>query len=151
MIEENGYGVYLYTDDSENRLDAVVVPGNRSMLHVSAPGESDTCPPIRRTVGRDFEVRGLPEVTENTIADREELNDELETIREDRLRARRRGRVKGLQGIGTPILSRETDEVLGAISVYRPADQNIEALVEKGLNPLSQAKNTIEITHTYHG
>jgi len=59
--------------------------------------------------------------------------------------------VKGLQGIGTPILSRETDEVLGAISVYRPADQNIEALVEKGLNPLSQAKNTIEITHTYHG
>lgn len=150
MIEENGYGVYLYTDDSENSLDAVVLPGNRSMLHVSAPGKAILAHLAADKRNKILKAQGLPKVTQNTITDMETLHDELEEIRDVGYAIDDEEGVRGLQGIGAPILSQESDEILGAISIYRPADQNIETLVEETVNPLSQSKNTIEITYTYH-
>jgi DNA-binding IclR family transcriptional regulator len=145
MIEENDYGIYVYTAPGEHLQQIVVPIGTHSPLYASAPGKSilANMDPERRE--EIIERYPLKNITENTITDTERLREELQTVREREYALDHEEGMLGLQGIAKTIQSRDTGDVLGAISVYGPSGRaNMEYLQGEVLKALERATNIIE-------
>lgn len=145
MVEEDDYGIYVYTAPGEHLQQVIVPIGTHTPLYVSAPGKAILAhlPSDRRQ--RIIENYPLKQVTENTITDRQQLKEALKEIREIGYSLDNEEGMKGLQGIAKPIISRQDDEILGAISVYGPSGRaNLEFLKGEALKSLERAANVIE-------
>lgn len=145
MIEENDYGIYVYTAPGDHLQQVIVPIGTHTPLHVSAPGKAILAhlPAERRD--NLIDVYPLKQVTENTITNADRLRDELEKIKKRGHALDNEEGKRGLQGIAKPVISREDESVLGAISVYGPSGRaNMEFLQEEALKPLERAVNVIE-------
>lgn len=145
MVEENDYGIYVYTALGRHLQQIVVPAGTHSPLYFSAPGKAilANLPQERR----EYLIETYPPkpITENTITDSERFKEELADIRDRGYALDNEEGTKGLQGIAKPILSRDTDEVLGAICVYGPSGRaNMEFLQGEVLKALERAANIIE-------
>jgi len=116
--EEFGRGVYLYQAQGEYAVNLDTHVGYRIRLHNIAVGKAIFAHLTQEHIDEIINTWGLPQATENTITDREELLEELESVREQGYAVDNEERTKGLACIGAPILV--DDEVLGAISVSAP-------------------------------
>lgn len=144
MIEESDYGIYVYTAPGEYLQQVVVPIGTHTPLYVSAPGKAIFAHlPIARQRSL-LEKYPLKQITENTITDVDEFREVLENIRERGYATDNEEGMRGLQGIAKPLISREDETVLGAISVYAPSGRaNMEFLREEALKSLERAANVI--------
>lgn len=149
MIEEEGYGVYLYTAEGENDLTLVSSLGVRTPLHVSAPGKALLAFMPRNRVDNIVSERGLESATDETVTSESDLHDQRETIRERGYSLDREEGIKGLYGIATPVVERSNDSILGAISLYTAADTSIDQFKRSTVDDLLKTKNKIEINLTY--
>lgn len=145
MVTEGEIGVYVYTAPGDHLQQVIVPIGTHTRLHVSAPGKAILAhlpeEQRRKLMTDDY----LKPVTDQTITDPETLRAELEEIREAKQALDNEEGQEGLQGIAKPIFSRETGEVLGAISVYGPSGRaNMEFLRGEALKSLERAANVIE-------
>lgn len=116
--EENGKGVYLHQARGEYAVNLDTYVGYRIRLHNIAIGKAILSHLSRERIDEIVDTWGLPQATENTITEKQELLDELETVREQGYAVDDEERTKGLACIGAPILA--DDQVLGAISVSAP-------------------------------
>jgi DNA-binding IclR family transcriptional regulator len=145
MVEEGDFGIYVYIAPGEHLRQVIVPIGTHTPLYVSAPGKAILAHfPIERREAF-MKTYTLKQVTENTIADPDNLRDELSTIRSRGHALDYEEGMRGLQGIAKPVISRNDDGVLGAISIYGPSGRaNMEFLKGEALKSLERAANVIE-------
>lgn len=149
MIEEDGYGVYLYTAEGDDTIRKLAPDGTATKLHVTAPGKAILAS-VSEKHRRDIVNRhGLEARTEKTITDVDTLNDELETIRSQGYATDEEEAIEGLQGIAAPILPRDGGTVHGAISVYGPATRQMEHYTEATLDELLRVVNIVQVEMRY--
>lgn len=117
ITNEHGYGVYVRIAEGTQSVNTGASLGRRRLvLHATAAGKSILAHLPDDAVEEVIDRRGLPEITEHTITDRDELEAEFETIREQGYATNREEHIKGLRAIAAPVKNPE-GEVLGAISI----------------------------------
>lgn len=150
LTQENGKGIILYQSERGQARTDKSYTGQRPYLHCTAGGKAILAELPRERVDEILEQHGLPEVTKNTITDRERLFDELEQARESGYTVEEEEWVIGVSCIGTTI----TDEdgfVLGAISIVKPLTEVGAATFDTADTEklLRQAVETIETNIEY--
>lgn len=117
ITNEHGYAVYVRIGEGKHAVSTGSEPGrSRVMLHASAAGKAILAHLPSNRVERILDKRGLPEFTENTITDRDELYDELEHIREEGYAFNREEHIRGLRAVAAPVHGPD-EKVLGSVSV----------------------------------
>jgi len=148
MVEEDGMGVYLYRSFGEKAVDLNLYAGTRADLHNQALGKAILAHLPSERVDAIIDSRGLPASTENTIVDREDLEADLELIREQGNAVDNEELTRGLMCIAAPIQGE--DGVLGAISISAPKsrmsdDEYKERIQSKVMN----TANVVELQIRY--
>jgi DNA-binding IclR family transcriptional regulator len=119
MVENGGFGIYLKVARSDDALNLESYSRRREYLHCTAAGKAILAFESEQKVNNVIETHGLVGFTERTITTREQLNEDLERIRDDGYSFDDEERLDGLRCVAAPLLSEEED-VLGAISVSGP-------------------------------
>lgn len=150
LYEEHGLGVYLYRARGENAVTLDTHTGKRRYLHNTALGKAILAHMPEERIEEILSHHGLPEETERTITDRDELYAELETVQERGYAYCNQERVEGLQCVAVPLVSRADGHILGAISIAGPTTRMTDERVkEEILEKLLRAANVIEINVNY--
>lgn len=143
MVEEHGLGVFLYKAEGDDAVELDTHSGMRVPLQTTAMGKCIMAHLPEERVHEILDRDGMPQITENTITDRGELFDELETIRERDYALDREERIKGMQCVAAPI---KVDDVMSAISVSGPTHRlNGERFQETIPNMVLRAANVTEV------
>ncbi len=153
--EQHGLGVNLYKVSGEKAVgsDYQVNKLQRAdYLHFSATGKAILAHLPRERVEWIVDRYGLPSKTESTITDREDLFEELETIRERGYSLNDEEEITGLQAIGAPVTNRH-GRVLGSISVSGPVrrmkrSEYHEQLIEEVVNTANVIEVNINMEET---
>ena len=121
VVEEHGKLVYLLTATGENPSTTPSRIGSRRPLHATACGKAILAHMTDERVTEILDRHGMESRTERTITDRDQLADELETVREDGYAVNDEELIPGLIAFGVPIVV--DDEILGAVGVSGPSHQ----------------------------
>jgi DNA-binding IclR family transcriptional regulator len=149
MIEEHGLGVFLYRAQGPEAVQLDTHAGMRVPLQTTALGKAILANRPREEVEGILDRRGLPRVTEQTITDRAELFEELETIRERGYAYDDEERVKGMRCVAAPIIG-DDESAIAAISVSGPKSKmRDEQFSEEIPQRLLRSANVIEVNLTY--
>jgi DNA-binding IclR family transcriptional regulator len=149
LVEEHGRGVYVHRDTGDRAVKVDSYTGHRVYLHNTALGKAILAHLSAENVERILDRHGLPETTPRTITDRDELFDELETIRDAGVAFDREERLEGLMCVAAPIVSRDGG-VEGAISISGPTSRMRGERIESELPDLLRSSvNVIELNITY--
>lgn len=147
MIEEQGVGVLLYIARGERALNLGVSEGYRMRLPTNAPGKAILARMPRSKVERILDRHGLPQLTEATITDREELYERLETVQDQGYALDLGERVEGVRAVSVPITTR--NEVHGAITLSGTTNRMQEEQLTGTLpDLLAQSTDDIEVQYT---
>lgn len=150
LVEEHGLGVYLYRAQGENAVTLDTHTGKRRYLHNTALGKVILAHMNKERVEEILDQHGLPRATENTITNREDLYEELDTIRERGFAYCNQERVEGLQCVAVPLMSCSDKRVLGTISIAGPTTRMKGNRIDSTIpDKLLQAANVIEINVNY--
>lgn len=120
MVEENGYGVYIYQTKGKRAVKTDSHTGTRVLLHGTAVGKSYLAFLPDERVAEILDETGLPAITSETITDRDELLAELETVRQRGVAFNDEEKTVGMRAVGAPIRRTDTGEAIGAISFSAP-------------------------------
>lgn len=121
FIEEHGRGIYLLNFEGRRAVTTSGYPGKRAHLHYLAGGKTILAHLPEHRVEEIIDRHGLPARTEETITTREELYEEIETIREQGFAFNDEEEVAHVRAVGAPILLGGT--IIGAISVAGPVNR----------------------------
>jgi len=117
-VEEYGYCITIYRNQGEQAVNSRHV-GMRTSLHATAVGRSILAHLPAERVERIIDRHGLPQLTEKTIDNRDDLHDELETIRERGYAFDDEEVLQGLRCVAAPVHT-TSGGTIGAISVSGP-------------------------------
>jgi len=149
VVEEHGRVVYLVMEQGENAVNIDTYVGKREYLHSTAVGKAILAHLPEESIDRIVETHGMAAQTENTITDRDALDDELEQVRSDGVALDLEENSKGLRCVASPVLDPD-GAVLGATSVSGPTTRFQGDWFEDRLPELvKQISNVIEINVTY--
>ncbi|MFB6251963.1 MAG: IclR family transcriptional regulator [Halobellus sp.] len=119
-VEENGLGRYLRPEvDATTAVDNYFTVGERMYLHTTAAGKAILANYSEARVDVIIDRWGLPEQTEQTITSREQLQSELEDVRNRGYALNRGEDQEGVYAIGQAA-KKQSGAVLGAISIAGP-------------------------------
>jgi len=148
MIEENNYGVVLYTATGERAVQVDIHDGDISRLHTTAPGKAILANISSERAEAIIDHYELTARTPHTITEKSEIFEELDDIREQGYAIDREELFEGMQGVGRPIVV--GDNVIGAISVYGPTGRMDESkITEKVSDMVLETVNVIEVSLKY--
>lgn len=122
VVEEHGERVYVFTHTGPNAVKTDATIGKRGPLHTTASGKAILANLAPERLDGVLGAEPFERMTPNTIVDRESLDAELETIREQGYAFNEQESTDGLRAVGVPI-DREDGTVLGAISLSGPANR----------------------------
>ena len=147
MIEEHGYGVFLYTAEGDRAVRLDTQAGMHIPLQSSALGKCIFSALSDDEVHEILDKVGMPRITKRTIVDRDELFEELEQIREQGYAFDIGERVEGMKCVAAPV---KCDEIIGAISVSGPTSRLTgDRFTEELPSLVTRAANVIEINLKY--
>jgi len=149
MIEEHGLGVFLYKARGPDAVQLDTHAGMRVPLQTTALGKTIMAFRPRSEVESYLDRHGLPEVTERTITDSEELFETLDQVRERGYAYDDEERVKGMRCLAAPITDQD-ERAIAAVSVSGPksrmqGDRFSDEIPEQIL----RSANVIEVNLTY--
>jgi DNA-binding IclR family transcriptional regulator len=117
-VEEHGLAHYLYQQRGRKAVKTDSHLGSERHLHSTAVGKAILAylddPAIEAVIDR----HGLPAFTEHTITERDELQEELQSIRDLGIAFDRSEQIDGIQCVAAPIV--ENGSAIGALSVAGP-------------------------------
>lgn len=149
MVEEHGLGIFLYKAKGDDAVNLDTHPGMRVPLQTTALGKTILAHTPREDVEAIVDEHGLPQVTEQTITDREVLFDELDAVREQGYATDDEERVEGMRCIAAPILDQH-DDVIAAVSVSGPMSRMHDSRFEDDIpRRVLSAANVVEVNMTY--
>jgi IclR family acetate operon transcriptional repressor len=117
---DRGKSIYLYQVRGADAVTTDSYLGIRLPLHCTATGKAMLAYMEREQVEEIIDQEGLPEQTENTITDPEQLFEELNQIQDRRVALDNEERILGMRGIASPVIKRDSGEVMGALSITGP-------------------------------
>jgi DNA-binding IclR family transcriptional regulator len=123
VVEERGFGVYIYQAAGQNAVGLDAHIGRRLRMHCTGVGKALLAHLPAERVDRIVDFHGLPEESENTITDRDELKAELEVVRERGFAFDEGERHEALRCVAAPILDRNQQHPHAAISVAGPTSR----------------------------
>lgn len=148
LIEEFGRGVYLDLVKGDRGIDDTYhLEGLEAgeYLHVSAAGKAYLAELPERRIDEIIAEHGLPRFTKCTITTREELIDDLETIRERGYSLNDQEQVLKARSVGAAIQTNDGEPV-GAISVSGPIKRLTEDRIKNEIGEKVMEKaNLIEL------
>ena len=149
MVEEAGYGVYLYQTMGSDAVRTDSHIGMRISLHATAAGKAYLAHLPANEVDDIIDSVGLRSYTDSTITNPEELLERLDQIRERGHAFDHGERVTGVRCVAVPIQA-DDGEVLGAISVSSPEQRMDEARFEEELvDRMKNMARVIGLNTTY--
>lgn len=150
VVEEYGRGVHLYRSGGENALQYSEYTGYRGYLHNTAAGKSILASLPEDRVKQIVDYHGLEETAENTIADYDDLREELAEVRERGIAFDDEESLNGCRCVGAPITNKAENDVLGAISVSGPKRRMQSKRFKQDLpEAIQDAANVIEVKTSY--
>lgn len=117
---DRGKSVYLYQVRGADAVTTDSYLGIRLPLHCTATGKAMLAYMDRDQAEQILSQEGLPEQTENTITDPEQLFEEFDQIRDRRVAFDDEERILGMRGIASPVIERGSGAVIGALSITGP-------------------------------
>lgn len=148
MAVEHGLGFHVYKAQGPEAVAEAFHDLNLEKpyhLHHSAIGKAALAYLPEQRIEAIIEEYGLPQWTENTITDPEELHEELRRTRERGYAINDEEEVNGLRAVGAPIQT-STLGLVGAVSVSGPASRIKGEVFEEELpETVRQAANVIEL------
>lgn len=149
MIEENGLGVLISLDEGDEAINIDAFRGVRMPLHTVAPGKAILAQSPRERVDEILDRHGLEPMTRNTIADRDELYEELDRIRERGYAIDVGERMSGMTCIAAPVLDMN-DEVQASVCVCSPSYRiDDEPSLEEVAKAVQRSANVIQVNLDY--
>ena len=149
LIEEHGRGIFLYKSRGPDAVQLDTHAGMRVHLQTTALGKTIMAHRPREEVDGIIDRHGLPQVTERTITDRDELYDELDEIAERGYAYDDEERVKGMRCVAAPITNNE-GRAIAAISVSGPKSRmRGQQFREEVPDLILSSANVIEVNLTY--
>ena len=149
MIEEHGLGVFLYRSRGPDAVRLDTHSGMRVTLQTTALGKTIMAFRPRAEVEEILDRHGLPEVTANTISDRDELFDTLDQVRERGYAYDDEERVKGMRCVAAPITD-EDGRAIAAVSVSGPKSRMREERFTSDIpDQILRSVNVIEVNMTH--
>jgi DNA-binding IclR family transcriptional regulator len=122
MVAEQGRGYYLYKSGGSDAVESgAYTMGSRWHLNATASGKMVLAHMDPDRLDEVIETHGLTSMTPNTITDREELEAELETIRERGFAVDEEESAVGIRGVAAAVQG--LDGVIGTVSVSGPASR----------------------------
>ncbi len=125
ITEQHGLGFVLYLQRGENAIESSYsnqMERKTLGLHHLAAGKAILSRLPKERVEEIIDRHGLQQRTENTITNREDLFEEIETVRERGYAYNVEEEVDGLRAIGAAINGPD-GEVLGAVSLSGPRNR----------------------------
>jgi len=149
MIEEHGRGVFLYKVRGSKAVQLDTHAGKRVPLQTTAMGKTILAYQPRDEVEEIFDRHGLPQITEHTITDREELFDVLAEIRERGYAYDDEERVNGMRCVAAPITDGD-NRAIAAISVSGPKSRlSGDSFTDELPDTVLRSTNVIEVNLAY--
>ncbi|WP_408960396.1 IclR family transcriptional regulator [Natrinema sp. 74] len=143
--EEHGRAVYLHKTGGDRAVQTASSVGKREYLHCISLGKAILAHYPRERVEEIIDRHGLPEYTPQTITSRDDLFDELETIRERGYAFDDEEKIEGLRCVAAPVKASEND-VLGAVSISGPSSRMTGDRYREELpDMVTRSANVIEI------
>jgi DNA-binding IclR family transcriptional regulator len=137
-VEEHGRGVYLSRNAGDHSKWRHEQTGERFYLHATAAGKVLLAHLPDERVDEIIDRWGLPALTENTITDREELERELESVREQGVAYNREEEIEGIRAVSAPV-DDPSIEGVGSLSANGPAHRLADESVGDDLAETLQA------------
>lgn len=149
-VEEHGRAVYLYYARSDKGVKTDAHPGIPLYMHCTATGKALLAHLPEKRIAEIIDRHGLPEMTEQTITDEQTLFKELEDIRERGVAFGDQERMDGMRGVSAPIKDRETNALLGVMTVAGPTKRiQDERFREELPELLERTTKIIEVELSY--
>jgi len=149
LTEEHGRGIYLNRQSGEQAVKVDSYTGQRVYLHNTALGKAILAHLPRERTDAILDTHGMPATTDKTITDRDQLYEELETIREDGVAFDDQERISGLRCVAVPIIG-QNDSVKGAISLSGPLSRiGTDRFRTEFPKRLKDTVNIVELNVTY--
>lgn len=148
MIEEHGYGVYLMQSKGQKAVRTRGRVGKRTTMHDIAAGKAILAHLPEPRVEAIIDKFGLPERTENTITDPENLYEELEHIRESGYATNEGETIQKVRAVASPIV--QNGDIWGSIGVAGPKHRlSGDRFTHELPNVVLEASETISLDLTY--
>jgi len=148
MVEHDGLGIFLLKQKGPESVQLDTYDGKEVHLHTTAMGKAILAEMSDEKRRQILDRRGLPGVTENTITDRETLQEEIKTIRERGYAIDDEERGEAIRCVAAPIVT-ETG-VAGAVSISAPSSRMAgERFEEEIPSAVCNAANIIKINIQY--
>ena len=145
IVEENGRGYHVYLSPGEQAVSVDTRAGKRIYLHANASGKAILAHLDDERVDAILDRWGMPQITDDTITDREELKERLETILERGYAFNREEHIVGWRGVAAPV-KRQSGDVLGALCIGGPTHRlKGEYLRERLPEQLLEIVNELEL------
>lgn len=150
-IEEQGKRVLLYSSEPLEGVFDNSPTGQYTHMHWTALGKALLSQLADERVAAIIDEHGLPQATENTITDPDELFEELETIREQGYSIEDEERREGIKSVAVPIQHTDEQSPVSAVSISGPRRRIGETEV-KGelLDAIMDTVNVIELKNKHY-
>lgn len=147
-VEERGRFVILHTEFGSESLQLGIYPGFKTPIHTHAGGKAILAYLDEERIQQIVDDQGLDARTEHTITDREELESELETIRERGYGIDGDEQVVGMGAVAAPV--RVGERVLGSVGVVCPTDRlRTDDYRESLAEEVTKSANIISVNYQY--
>lgn len=147
-VEEDGQRVILYQAEGEEAVYDNAPIGEYTEMHWTALGKVMLAHLPDEYVESIVDAYGLPDSTANTITGRDQLYDELATIRDQSYAVEDEERRDGIRSVAVPVVV--DGAVVGALSISGPKERIDDDRIETDLQPaLSNAVNIVELKYAY--
>jgi len=144
-VEEHGRSVCLAIERGHQAVTLDIYPGYRRPIHLTAHGKAILAHLPAERVDDIVERHGLNAATARSVTDRQQLQSQLTTVRDQGYAVDEGEYIDGLQCVAAPIQS-DDDEVIGAIGISAPASRGDSDGILDGHPELVQSSaNIIQI------
>lgn len=147
MAEHEGGEITLHDAQGENAIASdyrVQMRQEVEYLHSTASGKAILAYLPEERVEEIIKQRGMPQLTQNTLTDREQLIADFENIRSNGYAINEEEEISGIMAVGVPILKKD-NTVMAALSISAPTNRMTEEkLHNRYPDQLKAAKKKIE-------
>lgn len=149
VTDENGRGIVMATEVGEHGILADINVGQRVPLHASAVGKALLASYPEGHVETILDRHGMPEITKNTVTDRDALYAELDEIDEQGYAVNYGERIDGVRAVAVAVEDSDGTPV-GAFGVSAPARRLSEDRIHDEIaETLLSAADEFELRNRY--
>ena len=146
-VEEHGRAIIMFAENSDPSRESFQT-GRRFYMHASAGGKAILSRFDDERISDIIKRWGLPNVTEHTTTDEEELFEDIEQIRERGYSISDQEAIEGLMAIGAPVMYPD-GQVFGSLDVSGPAYRIVEkrdTIIGLLLNARDKLEDDVEMS-----